>query len=69
MIGLKSRASFSTNRRQNENQLRYFSRIVNKLQVIARNFDWFIALFALVVIGRRIKFGIGFSTVILKLRY
>ena len=40
-----------------------FSRSLNKLQVIARNCDWFIALFAPVVIGRSNYFG--FSTVIL----
>ena len=31
---------------------RYFSRALSKLQGIATNFDWFIALFAPVVIGR-----------------
>ena len=40
-----------------------FSRSLNKLQVIARNCDWFIALFAPVVISRSNYFG--FSTVIL----
>ena len=37
-----------------------------ELQVIARNSDWFIALFAPVVIGRSNCFGFGFSTVIWK---
>ena len=32
---------------------RYFSRILSKLYVIARNSGWFIVMFALVVIGRR----------------
>ena len=41
-----------------------FSLAFNKLQVIARNSDWFIAPFAPVVIGRTSYFGIGFSTVI-----
>ena len=41
-----------------------FSRALNKLQVIARNSDWFMALFDLVVIGCSNYFGIGFSTVI-----
>ena len=42
---------------------RSYSRLL-KLQVIAWSSDWFIALFAFVVIGRRNYFGIGFSTVI-----
>ena len=41
---------------------RDFSRALSKLQVIARNFDWFIALFPPVVIGRCNYFGIVFST-------
>ena len=43
---------------------RDFSRALNKFQIIARNCDWFIALFAPVVIGRSNCFGFGFSTVI-----
>ena len=43
---------------------RDFSRALSELQVIARNCDWFIALFAPVVIGRSNCFGFGFSTVI-----
>ena len=43
---------------------RDFSRAVSKSQVIARNYDWFIVLFAPVVIGRINYFGIGFSTII-----
>ena len=43
---------------------RDFSRLLSKLQVIARNSDWFIALFAPNVIGRSDYFGIGFSTAI-----
>ena len=43
---------------------RDFSRGLSKLHVIARNFDWFIALSAPVVIGRSNYFGFGFSTVI-----
>ena len=31
---------------------RYFPRALSKLRVVATNFDWFIALFAPVVIGR-----------------
>ena len=46
---------------------RAFSRALSKLQVIARNSDWFIALFVPVVIGRSYYFGTGFSTVIWKL--
>ena len=42
-----------------------FSRALSKLQVYARNSDWFIAMFAPVVIGRsNYYFGIGFTTVI-----
>ena len=44
----------------------YFSRPLSRLQVIARNSDWFIALFAPNVIGRVDYFGIGFSTAIWK---
>ena len=40
------------------------SRASSKLQVIVRNSDWFIALFAPVVIGWSDYYGIGFSTVI-----
>ena len=43
---------------------RDFSRALSELQVIARNCDWFIALFVPVVIGRSNCFGFGFSTVI-----
>ena len=45
---------------------RDFSRSLSELQVIARNRDWFIVLFAPVVIGRSNCFGFGFSTVIWK---
>ena len=45
---------------------RDFSRALSdlKFQIIARNCDWFMALFAPVVIGRSNCFGFGFSTVI-----
>ena len=43
---------------------RDFSRALSKFQIIARNCDWFIALFAPVVIGWSNCFGFGFSTVI-----
>ena len=48
---------------------RDFSRALSKLQVIARNCDWFIALFAPVVIGGSNNLGIGFRTVIWKPLY
>ena len=48
---------------------RDFSRALSKLQVIARNCDWFIALFAPVVIGRSNNLRIGFRTVIWKPLY
>ena len=43
---------------------RDFSRALSELQVIARNCDWFVVLFAPVMIGRSNCFGFGFSTVI-----
>ena len=45
---------------------RDFSHAFSKLQVVSRNFDWFIALPAPVWIGRNSYFGTGFSTVIWK---
>ena len=39
---------------------RDFSRVLSKLQAIARISDWFITLFARVVIGRRNYFGFVF---------
>ena len=66
-----TRASFSTNEKQNRPKpkpiapcTRNFSRPWSGLQVIARNCDWFIALPAPVVIGRSNCFGFGFSRVI-----
>ena len=47
-----------------------FSQTLNKLQVIVRNSDRFVTLFAPVVVGQSniiITFGTGFSTVIEKL--
>ena len=43
---------------------RHFSHFSSELQVIARNCDWFIALFVPVKIGRSNCFGFGFFTVI-----
>ena len=50
---------------------RDFSRAMNKLQVTARNSDWFIALFACfpALIGESDYFSIGFSRVIWKPLY
>ena len=45
---------------------RFFPLVLSKLRVVARNFDWFIALFALLAIGRSNCLCIGFSTVIWK---
>jgi len=45
---------------------RDFSRVLSKLQSIARISDWFLALFAPVMIGRSNYFGLLFSTVICK---
>mgnify|MGYP006862608481 CR=1 FL=1 len=46
--------------------MRDYSRALIKLQVIAKDSDWFIALFAPVVIGQCNYFGIRFSIVISK---
>ena len=43
---------------------RDFSCALSKLQIIARNSDWFIALFALSVIGHSYYFSNGFLTVV-----
>ena len=43
---------------------RQSSRALRKLHIIARNSDWFMTLFLIVVIGRSNCYGIGFSTVI-----
>ena len=40
--------------------MRDFSRALRELQVIARKCDWFIALFAPVVVGRSNCLGFGF---------
>jgi len=64
-LAKKHRPSFSTNEKQNENQSHnvrvIFSRALSTLQVIARNYDWFLALPAPVVIGWRNCLGFGFS--------
>ena len=46
--------------------MRDFSRALSELQVIAKNSDWFIALFAPFVIGQSNSSGHGFSTVFWK---
>jgi len=48
----------------NETLYALSSRALSKSHVIARNSDWFIALFAPDVIGRSKHFAICFSTVI-----
>ena len=56
MIGLKDSRQFFSQWEAKPKPIapctRDFSRALNKLQVIARNCDWFIALFAPVVVGR-----------------
>ena len=71
MIGLQdSRQFFSLwEAKQIAPCTRDFSRASSELQGIATNWDWFIALFAPVVIGRSNYFGFGFSTVIWKRLY
>ena len=73
MIGLKDSRQFFNQWESKPKPItpctRDFSRASSKLQVIARNCDWFIALPAPVVIGRSNCFGFGFSTVIWKPLY
>ena len=60
-------ANDKQNQNQNQSHLAFtrdFSHALNKLQVMARNSHWFIALFAPLVIGRSNSFGIGLSTVL-----
>ena len=69
MIDFKVSQRSLTDEKQNQsNQTLYAlsSRALIKSHVIARNSDWFIALFAPDVIGRSKHFGICFSTVIWK---
>ena len=76
VIGLKSRASFSANEKQNQNQSRHVRVTFPALRASYRWLlgiviicFWFIALFVPVVIGRSNCFGFGFSTVIWKPLY
>ena len=73
VIGLKDSRQFfnqwEAKPKQTAPCTRDFSRATSELQVIARNCDWFITLFAPVVIGRSNCFGFGFSTVIWKPLY
>ena len=60
---------FLTNEEQNQNEshlacTRDFSSATSELQIIARNCDWFIALFVPVVIGGSYCLRFSFSTVI-----
>ena len=68
MIGLKISGQFFNQWEAKQKPItactRDFSRTLNKLQVIDANSDWFIVLFAPVVIGHSSYFAIGFSTVI-----
>ena len=67
VIGLKMSSQFFNNEKQNQHQSHLVrgdvSRALSKLQVIAGNSDWFIVLFAPVVIGQGYCFGIGYLTV------
>ena len=73
VIGLKDSCQFFNQWEEKPKPIaqctRDFSRASSELQVIARNCDWFIALFVPVVIGRSNCFGFGFSTVIWKPLY
>ena len=68
MIGLKESRQFFNQCEAKPRPIytRDFSCASSELQIIARNCEWFIALPAPVVIGRRNCFGFGFSTVIWK---
>ena len=67
VIGLKDSRQFFHQREAKPKPIapctRDFSRALSELQVIARNCDWFIALFVPVVIGRNNCFAFGFATV------
>ena len=67
VIGLKfSRQLFQPmrSRTKTNRTMRDFSCVSSCFKIIARNSDWFIPLFASVVIGRINYFGIGFSIAI-----
>ena len=67
VIGLKeSRQFFDAKPKAIASRTRDSPRASSELQVIARNCDWFIALFVPVVIGRSNCFGFDFSTLIWK---
>ena len=72
MIGLKDSRQFFSQWEAKPKPIpiapctRDFSGALSKFQIIARNCNWFIALFAPAVIGRSNYFGFGFSTVIWK---
>ena len=70
MIGLKDSRQFFNQWEAKPKPIaprtRDSSRASSELQVIARNCDWFMALFVVVVIGQSDYFGFGFSTVIWK---
>jgi len=67
-LAKKTRTIFSTNEKQNQNQLHHVRVIFPALRASYRelleNCDWFITLPVPVVIGRSNCFGFGFSTVI-----
>ena len=68
VIGLKISRQYFNQREEKPNPIAAYKHDIyhplSKLQVIGRNSDWCISLFALVLIGRSDYFGIGFSTVI-----
>ena len=65
LIGLKDSCQFFNEWESKPKPIapctRDFFRVSSELQLIARNCDWFIALFAAVVIGRSNCFGLGFG--------
>ena len=66
--GSRDLHQFFNQKKQNQNHLHLdntqFPDAFSKFHVTARNSNWFIALFAPVVIGQSNYFGIGFSTAI-----
>ena len=62
----KTRATFSTNKKQSQNQsclarTRFPALDAGYMTVFASSSDWFIALFTPVVIGQSNYFGFGFT--------
>ena len=68
MIGLNVLCKFFSQKEAKQKPIALFthdfSHASSKLLVLSRNSDWFMALFASVLIGLSSYFGFGFTTVI-----